>query len=89
MADDEELQVQVLAAGDEDDLLRPCVDCGLITGNFCETPLQRGHDEWQGGVCLAESRVPSEKWVKDQRTPLCYKCESNLGACRFCRGYPH
>ncbi len=76
--------LHVCAAGKVEDLLRPCVDCGRITGNFCETLLQ-GQGEWQGGVCLAESRVPSERWLEGQRTPLCSRCEAEHGACRFCR----
>eukprot|EP00969_Alexandrium_andersonii_P200056 8837185-Alexandrium_andersonii.AAC.1 len=36
-------------------LCRPCVGCGLETGNFCEGVGQAGHAEWQGGVCLAGS----------------------------------
>ena len=65
---------------------RPCVDCGRVTGNFCETLLQMGHALWQGGVCLAANRIPSEPWAEDQRTPLCTSCERRHGACRFCRG---
>ena len=76
----------VLSAGTPDMLLRPCSDCGLRTGNFCETRRQKNNERWQGGVCLAAVTVPSEKWAKDQRTPLCTSCEEKYGACRFCRG---
>ncbi len=31
--------LQVLPVGDEEELLRPCADRGLITGNFCDTLL--------------------------------------------------
>ena len=74
----------VLAVGDG--LIRPCVDCGRQTGNFCETLLQAGHAYWQGGVCLAADWMPQEEWADGQRTPLCTSCEERYGACRFCRG---
>ena len=70
---------EVLAAGDEATLVRPCVDCGLHTGNFCD------------GVeapCLAAVRVPEEHWVEGQATPLCSKCDRKHGACHFCRRVP-
>ena len=75
-----------LAASDKDTLCRPCVDCGRRTGNFCETLRQAGHAYWQGGICLAETWIPTERWAEGQRTPLCTPCEEKLGACRFCRG---
>ena len=78
--------LHVLAFGD--DLIRPCVDCGRKTGNFCETMMQKGHAFWQGGVCLAADWVPSEAWAEGQRTPLCTSCEARNGACRFCRRVP-
>ena len=53
----------VLAVGDG--LIRPCVDCGRQTGNFCETLLQAGHAFWQGGVCLAADWMPQEEWAED------------------------
>ena len=31
--------------------LRPCVDCGRVTGNFCEYE------------CLAAIRIPKERWA--------------------------
>ena len=70
----------------EQSLSRPCVDCGLCTGNFCETLLQQGKERWQGGVCYAENRVPTERWAPEQRTPLCTHCERKWGVCHFCRG---
>ena len=78
-------ELTILCTGDPAQLLRPCVDCGLLTGNFCETMAQAGHAEWQGGVCLAADRVPTEVWASGQRTPLCSRCEDQHGACRFCR----
>ena len=66
-------RMEVLAWGSEEQLLRPCVDCGLITGRFCD-------------YCLAETRVPSEEWVADQHTPLCSRCDWKHGMCHYCRG---
>ena len=77
--------LQWLRFGDEAMLLRPCVDRGRHTGNFCETLDQVGHAGWQGGVCLAEDRVLSDEWAEGQRTLLCYHCKDKHGACRFCR----
>ena len=74
----------IVSVGSADDFLRPCVDCGERTGNFCETPTQQGSEHWQGGVCLAETWVPSEGWAEKQRTPLCTRCEGARGACHFC-----
>ena len=54
-------RMEVLATGDEALLVRPCVDCGRRTGNFCETPAQAGHTGWEGGICLAAKHIPSEK----------------------------
>ena len=78
--------LQIGAVGEVADLARPCVDCGLITSNYCETVRQIGHAHWQGGICLAAIHVPAERWVLGQRTPLCTFCEKRFGACRFCRG---
>ena len=67
---------EVLAvAGPEEEglLLRPCVDCGLQTGCYCDH-------------CRAADRMPEEKWAKGQMTPLCTRCDKTWGACHFCRG---
>ena len=56
-------------------LIRPCVDCGLITGNFCDGILAE---------CYAQERIPGEVWCVNQRTPFCAKCEAKRPACRFC-----
>ena len=45
--------MEVLAMGDEDMLIRPCVKCGLITGRFCD-------------FCVAEERCPTEDWCGNQ-----------------------
>ena len=70
-----ELHLQVQHQHLEDDkvvYLGACVDCGWLTGQFCD-------------YCLAAKRLPSEKWAKDQHTPLCSPCENDRGCCRFCR----
>ena len=66
-------RMEVLAYGEEEDLTRPCVDCGLYTGRFCDH-------------CFASWRVPSEEWCRGQRTPLCSRCDNLWDACHFCRG---
>ena len=65
--------MQVLATGSEEMLNRPCVDCGLITGRFCD-------------YCLASDRMPGEVWAAGQMTPLCSYCDNKHDACHFCRG---
>ena len=67
---------EVLAVAEEHQpclLLRPCVDCGLKTGCYCD-------------YCKAVDRLPDEQWAKGQMTPLCTKCDKKQGACHFCRG---
>ena len=70
--------MEVLAYGEESDLLRACVDCGQVTGRFCETLSGDGD-------CMAATWIPSESWAQGQRTPLCSSCDWRLGACHFCR----
>ena len=65
--------LQVLAAGDVETLCRPCVDCGLKTGRFCD-------------YCYAEDRLPGEKWANKQLTPLCSTCDNRFDKRHFCRG---
>ena len=62
-----------MAFGTEDQFWRPCVDCGLATGSFCD-------------YCRAADRLPDELWVHNQMTPLCSHCDNKYGACHFCRG---
>ena len=63
----------------------PCVDCGLLTGNFCDGSTSVGYDK-----CFATNRVPhdytSEAGYDGFRTPLCTYCETCFEFCRFCRG---
>ena len=68
--------VDVLAWGDVETLVRPCVDCGLRTGWFCDG-LER--------PCFARHWLPKELWARGQRTPLCSRCERLRGTCHYCR----
>ena len=52
-------------------LIQPCVDCGLWTGNWCE--------------CLGSQRMPNSFWEPGQHTPLCSQCEATHGGCHYCR----
>ena len=61
------------AAGVPATLCRPCEDCGLITGRFCDS-------------CFAIDRVPSEVWAASQLTPLSSSCRNRYGKCHYCRG---
>ena len=65
--------MEVLAFGDEQMLIRPCVDCGLYTGRYCD-------------FCRAEDRLPNEVWATNQCTPLCSSCDNTHDCCHFCRG---
>ena len=65
--------LEVLAMGDAEILARPCVDCGLVTGCFCDS-------------CIASERMPGEVWAKGLMAPLCSSCDRKRGACHFCRG---
>ena len=67
------IPMQVLAVGDMEMLCRPCVDCGLKTGSYCD-------------FCRAADRVPNEQWASGQMTPLCTRCDGIHGKCHFCRG---
>ena len=62
----------------------PCVDCGLITGNFCDGgPALNYRDR-----CYAYERDPRGYPYPQstRRTPLCAYCETAFFHCRFCRG---
>ena len=67
--------MEVLATGDAEVLCRPCVDCGVRTGSYCD---------W----CEAVDRMPSEQWAHGQMTPLCTRCDSIHDECHFCRDLP-
>ena len=72
------LGLEVLAYGEESDLLRACADCGQVTGRFCEALSGDGD-------CMAVTWIPAESWLQGQRAPLCSSCDWRLGACHFCR----
>ena len=73
------LGLQALAFGTQDQFCRPCVDCGLITGCFCDG---------DGEECYAAVRMPQEDWAPNQLTPLCTACDRRFDMCHFCRGIP-
>ena len=54
-------------------LTRPCVDCGLTTGSFCD-------------FCFAKDRMPEDVWAEGQRTPFCTRCDGAHEMCHYCRG---
>ena len=66
-------ELAVLAVGDKEMLMRPCVDCGVRTGSFCD-------------YSYAKTRVPNEVWAEGQMTPLCNSCDNQFDECHFCRG---
>ena len=72
--------LEIICWGTKEELCRPCVDCGLWTGRFCD-----GADGTLGPPCLAADRVPSEVWCVGQLTPLCSRCDWNADCCHFCR----
>ena len=76
--------MQVLCCGDPSTLIRPCVDCGLWTGRYCDGLLTE--ELWAVG-CYANDRIPEEVWAEGQRTPLCSDCDNRYDACHFCRGF--
>ena len=71
--------LQILAYAPPDDewiLVRPCVDCGLLTGRFCD-------------YCYAFERFPNgdadgRGWARGQLTPLCSLCDNERDGCRYC-----
>ena len=62
-----------------------CIECGLLTGNFCDGSPSVGYDK-----CFAVNRVPQEYTFEaghgGLRTPLCTYCETRFEFCRCCRG---
>ena len=65
--------LEVFAVGSKEVLCRPCVDCGLYTGCFCD-------------YCYGADRIPDEYWEQGQLTPLCTNCDNRYDACHYCRG---
>ena len=68
----EKVMMHVLAVGTTEMFARPCVDCGLITGCYCD-------------YRLAKDRVEGEEWADGQATPLCSDCDRRFHMCHFCR----
>ena len=71
-------------------LTRPCVDCGLQTGRYCDGD-EFGAIGSGGSACFADERLPRgdivhPEWNPGQRTPLCSFCDKKYEACHFCRG---
>ena len=66
-------KMEVLAVGNRELPNRPCVDCGLFTGCFCD---------W----CYAAERDPDSEWARGHHTPLCTSCDRKYGRCHYCRG---
>ena len=65
---------EILCGSDEPAMLvRPCVDCGLITGRFCDGPRLSPTGRYID--CFAADRCPTERWAQGQRTPLCSRCD--------------
>ena len=61
----------------------PCVDCGRVTGGWCD------------GVMIAEGELvacSAAHWMSGfalgswRGTPLCSTCDAHVGICYFCRG---
>ena len=71
MSEDPPLEVFAFA-DDPAILFRPCVDCGKMTGIFCD-------------FCLAQDRDPKGKYAPGQHTPLCSKCDRKFDMCHYCR----
>ncbi len=77
-------RMEIFAMAEEVEMLnRPCVECGKITGNFCE-----GLSGARGDPCTAARRMPSQIWADGQRVPMCSTCEDQLKFCKFCRSPP-
>ena len=69
--------LQVLSfSADPDTFKKPCIECGLITGNFCDG---------QTGECFAKDTIKDGKFEPGQRTPMCTKCEKKYRFCKVCR----
>ena len=73
--------LEVFAWATADDpgiLMRACVDCGRVTGRFCD-------------YCTAASRFPQgdasgRMWAAGQMTPLCSDCDNFRDGCHYCLG---
>ena len=66
----DEVALQKLQSGDP--CLMPCVDCGLVTTDFCDR-------------CWGDDHFPQHKWAHGRFIPLCPRCELVNSQCHFCR----
>ena len=63
-------------------LCRPCIDCGLVTGSFCDR-------------CCVRPHWTTNRWQPGTTTPLCTHCDKKWSACHRCRAvsacspFPH
>ena len=60
--------MSIICVSDQETLVRPCVDCGQMTGRFCD-------------YCYAADRCPDERWAPNQLTPLCSRCDNTHDKC--------
>ena len=74
--------IPAIAFGSIDDFIKPCVDCGQMTGRYCEGR-NDGARVREGNICLAAFRILSGPYA-----PFCSQCESKLRVCHFCRNIP-
>ena len=65
--------LEIVQVAPQDLLFRPCADCGLRTGSWCDS-------------CLAADRFPKEEWSGEQNTPLYMSCDHDHRYCHFCCG---
>ena len=70
------IPLHIIAWGVEGQLLNaPCVDCGRITGSWCNEK------------CLAANRMPNDHWSPGQATPFCTVCDARSpDRCHYCKG---
>ena len=61
-----------MASVKEGSLIRPCVDCGLLTGRYCD-------------FCELSDRDADAVSDCGRTTPLCSFCEDVFGRCHLCR----
>ena len=64
------------ATANSSTMCRPCTDCGLVTGCFCDK-------------CCAQARRPphwsTHRWQPLTTSPLCTHCDKKWAACHHCR----
>ena len=78
--------LKVEACGQPEDFISPCVDCGHVTGSWCD----KGTTDQN---CYLRTYLHPMQFAKaaypaDKNTPLCTSCDSRFNMCPFCRGVP-